>query len=422
MNTRPPARRAIASTNRASPGSSPSMKKLIAAPNRVSSSTWPTVARSVSWVVGQWKSGVPSARDVRGRLAVGDHQHDRLGVGVPAQVPRREHQRVLEVGALHPLRLDVGELHRREPPGGQVEADDLQRVLPEPGLHQVRERERGLLHRPPAALVHHRERQVDAERDRGRRTPLGLDHLEVLDQQPARGCRPPRRSALDTVRTASMGSSSPNTHGRVVPVSSSADPVRWSSWSPAPAASICANTRLSARLPQPAYGARGQPQPVVAAGHEALPLQLALQLAQRLEVGGRAGAEVLLEGLHVDVVEGRAGAGLAERLLERLEVGELGDRLDGVAVAQRLAALAHVHRPAVQPGPQRAQVVGELRHLRGQVGVGHRVAHQLAELLALLAATARPSSGRRRPAGGPARRSARRRSRGAPGTGRRACP
>jgi hypothetical protein len=30
------------------------------------------------------------------------------------------------------------------------------------------------------------------------------------------------------------------------------------------------------------------------------------------------------------------------------------------------------------------QVVGELRHLRGEVGVGHRLAHQLAELLALL--------------------------------------
>ena len=40
--------------------------------------------------------------------------------------------------------------------------------------------------------------------------------------------------------------------------------------------------------------------------------------------------------------------------------------------------------PRFEARPQRPQVVGQLRHLRGQVGVGHRVAHQLAELLALL--------------------------------------
>ena len=157
---------------------------------------------------------------------------------------------------------------------------------------------------------------------------------------------------------------------------------------------------LQGALPQPAYGARRQPQPVVAPGHEALPLQLALQLSQRLEVVGRAGAEVPLERLHVDVVEGGAGRRLGQRLLERLEVGQLRDGLDRVAVAQRLTALAHVHRPPLEAGPQRAEVVGELRHLGGQVGVLHRVAHQLAELLALLAGQRRHHPvGRGLPAG-----------------------
>ena len=38
------------------------------------------------------------------------------------------------------------------------------------------------------------------------------------------------------------------------------------------------------------------------------------------------------------------------------------------------------------PGPQRPEVVRELGHLRGQVGVGQGLAHQLAQLLALLRA------------------------------------
>ncbi len=141
---------------------------------------------------------------------------------------------------------------------------------------------------------------------------------------------------------------------------------------------------LQGTLPQPAYGARGHPQPVVAAGHEALALELALQLSQRLELGRGARAEVLLQRLDVHVVEGRPGVRLGHRLLQRLQVGELGDGLDRVAVPERLAALAHVHRPPLEPGSQRPQVVRQLRHLRGEVGVLQRVAHQLAQLGALL--------------------------------------
>ena len=62
-----------------------------------------------------------------------------------------------------------------------AEADDLQRVLREARRDEVRQRQRRLLHRAPAALGHHRERQVDAQRHRCGRPPLGLDDLEVLD-------------------------------------------------------------------------------------------------------------------------------------------------------------------------------------------------------------------------------------------------
>ena len=52
------------------------------------------------------EDGLAVARQVRGRLAVGDHQDDRLGVGVPSQVPAGQHQRVLQVGALHHVAVE----------------------------------------------------------------------------------------------------------------------------------------------------------------------------------------------------------------------------------------------------------------------------------------------------------------------------
>ena len=54
---------------------------------------------------------------VRGRLAVGDHQHDRLGVGVPAQVPAGQQQRVVQVGALLPGALQPDQLAELDLPG-----------------------------------------------------------------------------------------------------------------------------------------------------------------------------------------------------------------------------------------------------------------------------------------------------------------
>ena len=132
-------------------------------------------------------------------------------------------------------------------------------------------------------------------------------------------------------------------------------------------------------------GAGRETQAVVAAGDEALSLQLSLELAQRLHVGGCVGAEMLLQALDVDIVEGRAEVALTELLLQLLEVGELGDGVDGLAPAEGLAAPTLLHGAApVEPRSQRAQVVGELRHLGGEVRVAEGVGHELGELLALL--------------------------------------
>ena len=140
-------------------------------------------------------------------------------------------------------------------------------------------------------------------------------------------------------------------------------------------------------LAEPAYGPRGEPEPVVAAGQVALLLELALQVAQGGEVADRLGAEALLQQVHVDIVEGRADLTLGQLGLQRLQVGQVGHGLHGLAVAERLTARTHPgRRIAIQTGPQRPQVVPELGHLRGQVGVAQGLAHQLGQLLALFGA------------------------------------
>ena len=144
---------------------------------------------------------------------------------------------------------------------------------------------------------------------------------------------------------------------------------------------------LEGGLAEATEGSRGQLEPLVGAGQVPLTLELALQVAQPLQVGHRVAAEPLLQQVDVDVIEGRPGAVLGQLLAQRLQVGELGDRLDGLAVPEGLATLPHPgRRGTIQSGSQRAQVVRQLSHLRGQVGIGQRLLHQLGELLALLGA------------------------------------
>ena len=380
-----------------------------------------------------WSASGTTASPSSARCAVGSPSVTTSTTGSASGCRRRcrpaSDQRVLQVGALHPLRLDLGQLHRGQPPGGPVEADDLQRVLPEPGRDQVRQRQRGLLHRAPAALLHHRERQVDAERDRGRGPALGLDHLEVLDRRAGRHrlrrSAARRSTALETVRTASSGSSSPNSHGRVsagelvgrpgavvVVVAARRRP------------RAAAKTRLQRGLAEPAQRLRGQRQPVVAAGHAALPLELALQLAQRLAGRPRR--------------RGRAAARAARRRRRR------GSRRGGPGRAAARAPRGRrarrpprrrrrsraARRPAAcstgGPGPARAAARAGCRDSCAICAARSASASACSSAgrapRAARGLTASASAARRPPAGGPARRSARRRSPGSPGRTRRACP
>ena len=274
--------------------------------------------------------------------------------------------------------------------------------------------------RPSCTIENDRSTQ---QRDGGRGAPLGLDDLEVLDAAAApAGAGPPRRTALDTVRTASM-------RQLVAELPRPGQPGRLVGRAGAPVVVVAGAGGLDLRehplqrgLAQPAYGARGQPQPVVAAGHEPLPLQLALQLAQRPQVGGRVGAELLLEGVHVDVVE-RASRGAAWPAAARAPRGRPGRRPPRrrrcSPAARRPAHLDRARGPAraaARAGCPRA--APSARPGRGRTSPGSSAGR--AARAARGAAT--PSSGRRRPAAGPARRSARRRSPGSRGTSRRACP
>ena len=56
---------------------------------------------------------------------------NRLRRGVSVDEASREHQRVLQVGALHVLRLDRRHVARAQHPRVVREADDLQRILGE---------------------------------------------------------------------------------------------------------------------------------------------------------------------------------------------------------------------------------------------------------------------------------------------------
>ena len=160
---------------------------------------------------------------------------------------------------------------------------------------------------PQRPSMHHREREVDAERHRRRRTPLGLDA-----PRSRRPCSR-RRDAGAAAQRVGDGAYGVDAAARrrtptaaCVPISSSADPVRWSSWSPLPAASICAKTRFSAVSPsrRTARGVSRSPS----SPRETKPCRSSSRSSSRSarKSAARRRPEVLLEGVHVDVVERRA--------------------------------------------------------------------------------------------------------------------
>ncbi len=145
--------------------------------------------------------------------------------------------------------------------------------------------------------------------------------------------------------------------------------------------------RRSAARPEPAQRLGRQLQPAAVADEVALPLQLALDLAQPADVVDGLPAERPAHGLLVDVGQVGAVGPLPEGLLKRLEVGQLGERLGRVGVAEGLVA---AHRGPTGPAgaeqvrPGGPQPVLQPGHLRSQVEVGEGLLGELAELRALL--------------------------------------
>jgi hypothetical protein len=98
---------------------------------------------------------------VGGRFAVGDDQHNLLGLRVPGQVPAGQHQGVLQVRPLDHVRAQLGQVAGAQLPGHGREADDLERVLRELRGHQAVQGQRGRLGAGPRLAQDHRVRQVD---------------------------------------------------------------------------------------------------------------------------------------------------------------------------------------------------------------------------------------------------------------------
>ena len=78
------------------------MKMLSDAPNRRSESTSTSVTDSVRGAIGYWNTASLVRLHVRGRLPVGDHEHDRLRIRLLAHVPTRKQQRVMQIRTLLP--------------------------------------------------------------------------------------------------------------------------------------------------------------------------------------------------------------------------------------------------------------------------------------------------------------------------------
>ena len=245
-----------------------------------------------------------------------------------------------------------------------AEPDDLQRVLREPGGDQVRQRQRGLLHRAPAALGDHRERQVDAERHRRRRPPLGLDHLEVLDRQldaaPDRGrppdaARPPHRVAdrahhVERLLVAELPA--PRRAGQLAGRAGVAQVVL-----PAPAGLEVGEDPRAARCRRAGAAPSGSASSP-SAPRVTQPCRRSSRSSSRSRRTSSAArpAELPLHRLDVDVVQGRAGVLLAELVEQVVEVGDLAERAGRLAVAERPRRRGPARRGPRQVGPQRAQV------------------------------------------------------------------
>ena len=154
--------------------------------------------------------------EVRGRLAVGDDQQHRRGVRVPAQVPAREQQRVVQVGALSHTPVEPGELARCPPLRVAAEGDQLQRVAAEPGRISwcSASAVRFIGTQRPSCTIEHDVSTHSATAARVRCSVSTTSTSSTSSSRAAGRCRRCAATALATVRGTSHGSVSPNAHGR----------------------------------------------------------------------------------------------------------------------------------------------------------------------------------------------------------------
>src|SRR5258707_13576950 len=82
------------------------------------------------WRPVEPETAIPA--QVRCRLAVGDDQHNRIVLGSAVEEATGEHQRVMQVSALHHVPAEPSQIRLPEFPRVVGESDDLQRVLREP--------------------------------------------------------------------------------------------------------------------------------------------------------------------------------------------------------------------------------------------------------------------------------------------------
>ena len=322
---------------------------------------------------------------MRGRLAIGHDHDDGFRVRMLRDVPAREHECVLQVGALHHVPGQTGKLGGRQSAGVVGEADDLDRVLRVLRRHQRMQGQRGCLGGAPRAAQCHRVRQVDEQCDRGARPLLGLDDFEVVDGQmhPAIG------------RSLSQHGVAHRAHDVnrlfVAEPPAAAGAGQLTGRTGVVLVVVTTPTSLDHRedpaqrgRAEPAYRPWCQLETSGVTSDVALPLQLAFDLPQLAEIGNSLATQCALDGLVVDVVERGAGVVLTERRLQVLEVGELFQRRSRVTETERCVAAHPLATRPVQVGSPRTQCVAESAHLMCEAHVFHGRGHQRRQLVALL--------------------------------------
>ena len=193
-----------------------------------------------------------------------------------------------------------------------------------------------------------------------------------------------RSTALWTVRTASIGRSSPKCQRRIGsgPLVGGAGAL---------VVVVASSGRLEVREDPPqgrlpkASQCLGRHRDAVAVPLEVtLSLELALQLTQRPQVLYRRGGELALHRLDVDIVEARARILLGQLVVQRVQIGEIGHRADCLSVPERLVTADIGGSATAEARPQRLQVVVQLGQLALEIEVAERLRHQLRQLVTLV--------------------------------------